>query len=143
MTALTADRNTPRLEGDERIGTLGATQEIFAGAMLMRNATGDLIEGATATGAFGVGMALERKTSVGAGATSIRYRAGIFRFANSSAGDLITKADIGAACYIVDDQTVAKTNGTNTRSPAGVIDSVDAQGVWVRFDEALTRAVLS
>jgi hypothetical protein len=143
MTALTADRNTPRLEGDERTGTLGATQEIFAGAMLMRNATGDLIEGATATGAFGVGMALERKTSVGAGATSIRYRTGIFRFANSSAGDLITKADIGAACYIVDDQTVAKTNGTNTRSPAGLIDGVDAQGVWVRFDESLTRAVLS
>jgi hypothetical protein len=143
MTALTADRNTPRLEGDERSGTLGATQEIFAGAMLMRNAAGDLIEGAVATGAFGVGIALERKTSVGAGATSIRYRSGIFRFANSSAGDLITKADIGAACYIIDDQTVAKTNGTNTRSPAGVIDGVDALGVWVRFDESLTRAVLS
>jgi hypothetical protein len=143
MTALTADRNTPRLEGDERSGTLGATQEIFAGAILMRNAAGDLIEGAVATGAFGAGIALERKTSVGAGATSISYRGGIFRFANSSAGDLITKADIGAACYIIDDQTVAKTNGTNTRSPAGVIDGVDALGVWVRFDESLTRAVLS
>ena len=41
---------------------------------------------------------------------------------------------------MVDDQTVAKTNGGNTRSPAGIIDSVDADGVWIRFDEALTKA---
>ncbi len=143
MAPLTQDRNTPRLEGDERVGTLGASQSIFAGAILMRNSSGDLIEGATATGSFGAGMALERKASVGAGTESIRYRPGTFRFANSSAGDLITKADIGTVCYIVDDQTVAKTNGTNTRSPAGVVDSVDANGVWVRFDESLTRAMLS
>ncbi|WP_149589825.1 hypothetical protein [Tabrizicola flagellatus] len=143
MVALTQDRNTPRAEGDERTGLLGLNQAIFAGAILMRNASGDLIEGATATGCYGVGMALERQASTAAGATAIRYRPGVFRFANSAAGDLITRADIGAVCYIVDDQTVAKTNGTNTRSPAGIVDSVDAQGVWVRFDEALTRAILS
>lgn len=143
MPPLTADRNTPRLEGDERVGTLGANQAIFAGAILMRNASGDLIEGATATGAFGVGVAQERLTSTTAGVTTVRYRPGIHRFANSGAGDAITKADIGAVCYIVDDQTVARTSGTNTRSPAGTVDSVDAQGVWVRFDESLTRAILS
>lgn len=143
MPPLTSDRNTPRLEGDERVGTLGANQAIFAGAILMRNATGDLIEGATATGSFGVGVAQERQSSTAAGATGIRYRPGIHRFANSAAGDAIAKADIGTVCYIVDDQTVAKTSGTNTRSPAGVVDSVDAQGVWVRFDESLTRAMLS
>ena len=36
-----------------------------------------------------------------------------------------------AGCYVVDDETVAKTNGTNTRSRAGVVVDVDAQGVWV------------
>ena len=143
MPPLTQDRNTPRAEGDERIGTLGLNQAIFAGAILMRNATGDLIEGATAIGSFGVGVAQERLSSTTAGVTPIRYRPGVHRFANSAAGDLIAKADVGTVCYIVDDQTVAKTNGTNTRSPAGIVDSVDAQGVWVRFDEALTRALLS
>jgi hypothetical protein len=143
MPPLTQDRNTPRAEGDERTGTLGLNQAIFAGAILMRNATGDLIEGATALACFGAGVAQERLASTTAGVTPIRYRPGVHRFANSSAGDLITKADIGTVCYIVDDQTVAKTNGTNTRSPAGVVEMVDAQGVWVRFDEALTRAVLS
>ena len=62
-------------------------------------------------------------------------------FANSSAGDLITIADIGKACFIVDDQTVAKTDGTGTRSRAGIVDGIEASGgVWVRCDEALARA---
>jgi hypothetical protein len=143
MAPLTADRNTPRLEGDLRRGTLGASQSVFAGAILMRNASGDLIEGATATGAVGVGVAQERVASTAAGATQVTYRPGTFRFANSAAADAITKADIGAVAWIVDDQTVARTSGTNTRSPAGVIDSIDPQGVWVRFDESLTRAMIS
>ena len=54
-------------------------------------------------------------------------------FANSAAADAITLADIGADCYIVDDQTVAKTSATNTRSVAGKVFDVDAEGVWVDF----------
>lgn len=142
MTALTADRNTPEAIGDKREGLLGASQAIFAGALLMRNASGHLIEGATATGSFGVGRAEERMSSTDAAVTSIKYKPGVFRFANHGADPVVT-ADIGAVCYIVDDQTVAKTSGTNTRSPAGVVDSIDAQGVWVRLDESLTRAMLS
>jgi hypothetical protein len=58
---------------------------------------------------------------------------GIFHFANSADTDEITTADIGSNCYIVDDQTVAKTDGTGTRSIAGEVFDVDAQGVWVDF----------
>jgi hypothetical protein len=50
---------------------------------------------------------------------------------NSSDADAISTANIGADCYIVDDQTVALTNGTNTRSVAGKIFDVDSAGVWV------------
>lgn len=143
MTALTADRNTLEQSGPDRVGLLGASQAIFIGSILMRNASGHLIKGATAIGAFGAGRAEDRGASTTAGVTAQRFREGTFRFANSSAGDLIVTADIGALCYIVDDQTVAKTNGTATRSPAGTIVAVDALGVWVKFDEALTRAQLS
>ena len=143
MTALTQDRNTPQAMGDIDVGLLGANQTIHAGSILMRNASGHLIAGATATGAFGVGRAEAAGTSTTAGVTVQRVLRGIFRFDNSAAGDLIATADIGAACYIVDDQTVAKTSATATRSPAGIVDNVDAIGVWVRFDEALTRAMLS
>lgn len=142
MVALTADRNTPSYLGDQRQAPLAAAVKVFAGSILMRNAAGFLTKGATATGSFGVGVAMEQvDNSAGiAGAKSVTYEAGVWRFANSSAGDLIAQANIGAKCWIVDDQTVALTNGTNTRSPAGIIENVDALGVWVRFDEALNRA---
>ncbi|TMV09824.1 hypothetical protein FGK63_01775 [Ruegeria sediminis] len=142
MTALTADRNTPRREGELRSGAVAASTKIFAGALVMRNATGYLVKGQTATGLVGVGRAEEQvDNSAGAnGALTVTVRPGVFRFANSAAGDLITIADIGAKCFAVDDQTVAKTDGTSTRSPAGIIEDVDAQGVWVRLDEALTNA---
>jgi hypothetical protein len=143
MVQLTESRNTQERVGADRVGKLGANQAIFAGAILMRNASGHLIEGATATGSFGVGRAEAAGASTTAGVTDQPYRPGVFRYVNSASGDLIAIADIGTVCYIVDDQTVAKTSGTNTRSPAGIVEDVDAQGVWVRFDEALTRALLS
>ena len=52
---------------------------------------------------------------------------------DEESADAITLADVGSDCYIVDDQTVAKTNGTNTRSVAGKVFDVDADGVWVDF----------
>lgn len=142
MTALAQDRNTPRAEGDIRRGSVAASTLIYAGALVMRNAAGYLIEGQTATGLVGVGRAEERvDNSAGAnGALTVDYRPGVYRFANSASTDAIADADIGSLCYAVDDQTVAKTNGSNTRSPAGIVDHVDAHGVWVRVDEALTNA---
>lgn len=143
MVALTENKAVrERVEGDLE-DVLGANQAIFTGALLMRNASGHLIEGATATGSFGAGVAVKPGTSATAGVTRQRYREGTFLFANSSAGDLIVQADVGTVCYIVDDQTVAKTNGSSTRSPAGAVRAVDSQGVWVEVREVQTRALLS
>jgi len=63
----------------------------------------------------------------------VAVRRGCFQFANSASTDALTNLDIGATCYIVDNQTVAKTDGSATRSKAGVVRSVDAGGVWVEF----------
>ena len=108
----------------------------------MRNAAGFLTKGAVVVGAVGVGRAEATvdNTAGIAGALMVEYRTGSFLFANSAAGDLITIADIGKPCFIVDDQTVAKTDATATRSRAGIVDAVENAGVWVRCDEALTRA---
>ncbi len=143
MTALVDDRNTPQAVGDMREGGLEANQVIFQGALVAINATGMIVKGATAVGLTGIGRAEERANSTGAAAGEVilRWRPGIFRFANSGGGDLITAADAGKLCYIVDDQTVAKTDGTGTRSRAGAVAWVDAQGVWVEFNTALTRAL--
>ncbi len=142
MPALAQDRNTPRAEGDIRRGSVAAATLVYAGAIVMRNSAGFLIEGRTATGLVGVGRAEARAdNSAGAdGDIMLDYRPGTFRFANSAGADEIDASDIGSVCYAVDDQTVAATNGSSTRSPAGIVDHVDANGVWVRFDEALTNA---
>jgi len=64
---------------------------------------------------------------------------GFARLENSAGADEITAADIGKACFIVDNQTVAKTNGAvgegaPARSVAGIVDAVDDVGVWVLID---------
>lgn len=65
------------------------------------------------------------------GVETVTVSRAIARFDNSAAGDAIAVADIGAPCFLVDDQTVAKTVGTGLRPIAGKIIDVDAAGVWV------------
>lgn len=126
MAALAADRNTPRAEGVVKSLLMSASL-IYAGALVCRNATGYATKGAVATTLIGVGRAEERvdNSAGAAGDKRIRVRTGIFQFANSASGDLITIADIGKPAYVVDDQTVAKTSGTNTRSIAGFVYDVE------------------
>lgn len=142
MVALTQGRNTPQRMGDISSGLLAAAAVAFQGALLVRDAAGNILPGATAVGLVGVGRAEDYadNTSGAAGDLSVRFRAGTFRYANSSAADEVDITDIGSLCFVVDDQTVAATNGGATRSPAGIVADVDPQGVWVRFDEALTNA---
>jgi hypothetical protein len=142
MVALTQDRRTPQRAGDVLDGPVAAGETIYAGAIVMRDAAGNLVRGKAATGLTGVGRAEERVDNAGgaAGAKTLRVERGIFAYENSAAADAITAADIGAACWAVDDQTVARTNGGGSRSKAGIVTRVDQHGVWVRFDEALTRA---
>ena len=133
MTALTQDRNTPRRAGEDFSHPVAAATTIFAGSLVALNAAGNAIPAATATGLIVIGRAEERVVNAGAaGVERVPVRRGVFRWANSTSTDEITRAEIGDDCWAVDDQTVAKTSATNTRSVAGKIVDVDAQGVWVR-----------
>ena len=136
MSALTKDRNTPGRDGLIVSLPVAASKKIFAGALVARDSGGNATPGATATGLLGAGRAeAQADNSAGAaGAVSVDVRKGVFRFANSSGGDLIARSEIGQPCYIVDDQTAAKTNGTGTRSVAGTVFDVDTEGVWVKFE---------
>jgi hypothetical protein len=61
-------------------------------------------------------------------------RLGEMNYANSTDGDAITIADVGNACFAVDNQTLAKTSNGNSRALAGYITGVDADGsVWVKI----------
>lgn len=133
MAALTGDRNTPERAGIDIVLPVAASTQIFAGALVALNASGFAIGGATAVGLKAIGRAEQNvDNSDGAnGDLTIRVKRGIFRYANSAGGDEIAAANIGAACYIVDDQTVAKTSDTGARSRAGRIVDVESLGVWV------------
>ena len=134
MTATTVDRATPRRDGEQFVRKMAAVK-ILAGTIVCLSATGYATPGATATTLVADGIAIETvdNSAGAAGDLSIQVEKGVFRFFNSAAGDAITIAEIGDDCWIVDNQTVAKTDGTGTRSKAGRIVDVDAQGVWVEF----------
>lgn len=135
MAALTQSRNTEERSGDFVEGGVAASTKIYQGALVAVDADGFFVPGSTATTLRGVGRAeSEVDNSSGSdGDEIIRIKRSIFPFANSASTDEITRADIGSLCYIVDDQTVAKTDGTETRSVAGKVYDVDAKGVWVDF----------
>lgn len=134
MVALTTGRSTPRRENrrlEQHPVKAGVT--IFAGAIVVLDAAGWAMPGQAGVGLKAVGRAEAQRSAVTNGETSVRVRRDTLQYANSSGADLITRADIGTQAWIVDDQTVAKTNGGGTRSVAGIIRDLDAGGVWIDF----------
>lgn len=135
MTALTKDRNTKRREPTLNNDPVAASTKIYAGSLVCINASGYAVPGSTSATLKARGVAQEQvdNSAGSAGALRVESRRGVFPFANSTSTDEITRADIGASAYIVDDQTVAKTSNSSARSVAGVIRDVDSDGVWIEI----------
>lgn len=134
MTALAKDRKTPIRVGEDFELPADAGKTFYAGALVaLEAASGLATPGATATGLVGLGRceAFADNSAGGDGAVNVKIRRGVFRFANSGGGDAIAATEIGQTCFIVDDQTVAKTDNGGARSPAGLVIDVDSDGVWV------------
>lgn len=135
MVALTEGRTTAKIDGKRFARPVAAAVKIHEGALVCLTAAGYATPGAVATTLIADGLAIKTVDNTGgaAGAVKVEIEKGVFRFANSAAGDLITFAEVGDDAYVVDDQTVAKTSGGATRSIAGKIVDVEAQGVWIRI----------
>jgi hypothetical protein len=131
--SLIQDRDTKERKGDFMSLPVKAATLLYAGALVCLDATSHAVPGAVATTLLVIGRCeTQADNSAGAdGAITARVRRGVFRWDNSAAGDAITLAHVGTDCYIVDDHTVAHTSGSATRSVAGKVFDVDAQGVWV------------
>jgi len=131
MSALGKDRMTPERPGG--LVTLGvkADTKIYLGALVVNDA-GDAAPGTAATGLVSIGVAQGTVDNSGgsAGDKSVDIKRGVFRL-NNSGSDAVTAAEIGKDCYIEDDHTVAKTDGTGTLSRAGKVFDLDSSGVWV------------
>lgn len=134
MTAATTDRDTRRRTGDLRHFPLAAGAMLYAGVIVALDATGNLTNGATSSALRAVGVTQSALSNPGAaGAVIGDVATGIFLLANSAGGDQVARVDIGNTCFMVDNATVAKTNGGGTRSAAGRVFDVDLEGVWVEF----------
>lgn len=157
MSATTTQRNTPEFSpgpipqgipcgvADNTVGLKGTIGVIDT-------ATGYLKMGVTGTGLVCAGRidADWDNTGTGhaAGAIQVPVRLGVFSFYMGTAADAIDDQDIGALCYIIDNQTVGKTDGTGTRSVAGVIMGLAPvptdtayQQVWVQMGFYVNQAV--
>lgn len=131
MTALTSSRLVKRRTAERFTDPVKAATTIQKGALVVLDA-GYAAPGLTATGLKARGIAEDFVDNSGgaAGAKTVEVLKGTYSFVNDGS---ITRSHIGGTAYIVDDQTVAATDGTGTRSAAGEIIDVDAGGVWVKL----------
>lgn len=150
MTALAAARNTPKLGPGEVILSmvdvpLKALTVVYQGGIVVLGSDGYGVAATATTGLKACGILNSEKSaapSLTGGAANgdviARVAQGVFRFAN---GDTIAQVNVGEVCYLVDDQTVAKVDGSGARSPAGIIVGVDSSGVFVSMSLQLSRAI--
>lgn len=123
MTALSADKNLERYEGDVWSFTVKTGETIYKGAMVAIDATGYALPAGNDAAHIFVGVAMEQAAE---GETIRVYRKGIFNFA--AAGMAVT--DTGSRVYVSDDATVTTTVGNGVY--VGKIVRVDsATSVWV------------
>jgi len=129
---LTADRNTPSMDGELIAVPVATATTIYAGSIVVANPNAYAPPASTATTLQYLGRAEETVVNAGAnGAKTILVRRKqAFKWGNY-ASDAIVQADLGKTAYIFDDAQVAKTSGGSTRSIAGKIIQLDSDGVWI------------
>ena len=138
MSAATNVRDTKQRTGDVDAALLTGITVYKGTLVVLDTATGYCKPAVTGTGLVALGIAITAgpsvsTTGISSGVTKIPVRPGRWLLANSTASDAITNAERGLPCYIVDNQTVAKTDGTATRSVAGTVEEVVTAGVWVNI----------
>ncbi len=132
MTALSAARKDPKYGAGPvpvRFSVpLQADAVVFQGGLVCVDTSDSRlgVPGATSTTLIPAGIALESVDNTGGvdSALSVEVEAGAFVFENLGA-DAVDAADLFATVYIVDDQTVAATNGSSSRSAAGTLVGFD------------------
>jgi len=129
--ALSADRDTKRMDGVLVPYPVAADTKIYAGGMVCANTNGYAVPGADTAGYRLLGVAQEYVDNTGGGDGDkevLVRRIGVFEFKTSGA----SQADVGAVVFVADDETVAKS--TTNSVYAGKIVKVDsASSVWVEI----------
>lgn len=148
MTATAGKQSRSQAPGEfDYAGQKGNTK-IYAGTIVMLDSSARAIEGASGSGNFGVGVAeynggLDRYDATSTGprgqladnVQKVRWKEGIFLLKNSGTSPLLTTDRPGRIIFVEDNETVRKL-GTGY-SPAGLLDRVDSDGVWVKMSKEI------
>lgn len=133
MTALSADLEAKREDGEIVSYPVKGSAKIFKGALVVDLGTGYASPGADGSGYIFLGVALEKADNSGSatdGAINVRvYKTGTFEYSKASAA----QTDLGTLMYIRDDQTVSSST-TNSISAGYVVDIPDSSHVKVRIN---------
>jgi hypothetical protein len=116
---------------------LSTAEQVYQGGLAcFDTSTGLVKKGAASTTLIPIGRYREDQLVASGGTANVEF----FRplramwFANSASTDLIAQTECGSNCYVVDDQTVAKTSNSNARSVAGRVWKIDStKGVLVEL----------
>jgi hypothetical protein len=136
MAALAADRNTARREARCFVDPVTAAVKIYAGSIVVLDAAGNAKPAVTATGLIARGRAEEQvdNSTGAAGDKTVRVERGVFGVKSDAS---LNRTHINKTVYLVDDQTVAATDGTGTRSAAGTLKDLEGSGAtataWVEI----------
>jgi hypothetical protein len=153
MTALSLERMTEFAGTVPARGTYGikANKRIFKGALVGIDSAGRAMPGDTiANGclsALGKASATyDNRTGSALGGSAdaayVEVEYGVFDFVTATGADEITADDVGKVCYVVDDQTVALTNNSDTRGIAGFVTEVRDSKVYVWMGPHVTGMIV-
>jgi hypothetical protein len=109
---------------------LKANAKVFKGCLVASDATGWGIAPGVATGLVVAGIALADADNTGGanGALSVDVLMGE-AYLNSDG--TVDQTNFNKSVFVTDDNTVAKADGTGTRSAAGNCTGFDSGGAWV------------
>lgn len=132
MTALVRDINVPQFGTPDIVVPallqfpVAAATTIYGGAIVATNAAGNAVPATSNTALRIWGRCEQQVINAGAaGAQMVLVRQGAFPYNNGTAADALTAADAGNICYVIDDNTVGKTDGGGTRQAAGLFYGLD------------------
>ncbi len=130
---LTNDRNTAMRDTRLMVAPVASNAVIHAGALVVANATGFAAPGTTALNLTYLGRADEAVDNTGGadGDQVVNVRRNQAFFFKNDGVNAVNQSHMGKTCYIVDDETVAGTDGAGSRSAAGIVTGVEANGIWV------------
>ncbi len=151
--ALTADkvRQSYQAAGSTQrnLPTIAASVTIWDGALVSLDTLGHARPARATSSDRVIGIATRRVPSQGsAGAPTAGGGVDVDPgqmplLKNSASTDAITVLDLNCDCYVVDDETVARTSNGGARPRAGRVMHVDSTGVYVDCNaRATTKAVV-